>query len=135
MFLVALSTVHALMIRRSLFFENECNDGSATFARARMRRRQQARRIAAKDPTLARELRIGRPDRQPAYDDGGLIDVNHVPACVLSAIEGIGPELATAIVTARESIRRFDSREDLEATLGLDPYALDGASDLLVFLR
>ncbi len=134
MFLVALSTVQALMIRRSLFFENESDDRSVAIARARIRRRQQALRIVAKDPTLARELRIGRPDRSPAYDDGGLVDVNHVPVHVLCTIEGIGPELAAAIVDARESIRRFSSREDLEAALALDPYTLNGASDLLVFL-
>ena len=135
MFLVTLSTAHALVIRRSLFFENDTDDGLVAVARARMRRREQARRIAAKDPILARELKIGRPDQSSAYDDGGLVDVNHVPVGVLCAIEGIGPELATAIVDARRFIGRFNSREDLEATLGLDPYALDGTSDLLVFLR
>ena len=52
-------------------------------ARARMHRRQQARQLAQDNPVLARELAIGRPDVPHDYDDGGLVDVNHVPGDVL----------------------------------------------------
>ena len=76
---------------------------SIAVAQARLRRRLEARRIAAEDPSLARELRIGRPDQPRAYDDGGLIDVNHVSLDVLCAVEGIGPELASEIVETRDS--------------------------------
>jgi len=134
MVLVTSATLHALIIRRCVFSESRGDDTPIAVARARLRRRHEARRIAAADPMLARELRIGRPDQPRAYDDGGLIDVNHVPLGVLSAVEGIGPELASSIVDARELIRRFDSREDLESVLGLDPYSLDSSSDLLMFM-
>ena len=134
MVLMTLATLHALIIRRSVFSENGGDDTPIAAARARLRQRHEARRIAADDPTLARELRIGRPDQPRVYDDGGLIDVNHVPFGVLSVVEGIGPELASAIVDARELIRRFDSREDLEMVLGLDPYSLDSSSDVMMFM-
>jgi hypothetical protein len=43
---------------------------------------------------LAAELRIGRPDLPRHFDDGGLIDVNTVPAQVLSRLPGLRPEEA-----------------------------------------
>ena len=134
MVLVTLATVHTLIVRRSVFSENGRDDPAIVVARARLRRRQEARRIAAEDPALARELKIGRPDQSRAYDDGGLIDVNHVPVGVLCGVEGMSLELASAIVEARESIRRFDSRDELEVVLGLDPYSLESTPELLVFL-
>ncbi|WP_214371319.1 hypothetical protein [Pseudonocardia sp. H11422] len=42
-------------------------------------RREDARRLAASDPQMARELRIGRPDLPRSYDDGGLVDLNSAP--------------------------------------------------------
>ena len=62
-----------------------------TTARARMRRRQQARQLAQDSPVLARELAIGRPDVPHDYDDGGLVDVNHVPEDVLASSLGLTP--------------------------------------------
>ncbi len=135
MVLVTVATAHTLVVRRSVFSENGGVDPAIAAARARLRRRQEARRIAAEDPALARELKIGRPDQPRAYDDGGLIDVNHVPVGVLSGVEGISLELASTIVDARELLRRFDSRDDLEVALGLDPYSLESTPDLLVFLH
>ena len=38
---------------------------------------------------LAQELKIGRPDLPRDYDDGGLVDVNHVPAAILAARLGL----------------------------------------------
>jgi len=46
-----------------------------TTARTRMRRREQARELAASNPVLARELGVGRPDVPHDYDDGGTLDV------------------------------------------------------------
>jgi hypothetical protein len=40
---------------------------------------------------MAWELRIGRPDLPRVYDDGGLIDVNHVPPQVLATLPGCRP--------------------------------------------
>jgi hypothetical protein len=75
-------------------------------AAANMRRelRRQAREHAAEDPALARELRIGRPDLPRQYDDGGLIDVNHVPAPALTMLSGVTPEIAERIVSIRDHV-------------------------------
>ncbi|MDR7300851.1 helix-hairpin-helix domain-containing protein [Haloactinomyces albus] len=65
-------------------------------------RRDQARELAAEDPLMARELRIGRPDLARTYDDGGLVDLNSAPAAVIAHICELDPADADAIVTARE---------------------------------
>lgn len=44
-----------------------------TTARAGTRYRQRARELAAANPVIATELRIGRPDLPHDYDDGGLV--------------------------------------------------------------
>jgi DNA uptake protein ComE-like DNA-binding protein len=130
-----MSTAHALAIRRALFFGDAHEDDAVVAAKDRIRRREESRRIAVTDPRLARELRIGRPDQPSAYDDGGLVDVNHVPVECLSGMGVIGSELAHRIVEARDLVRGFDNRDDLEAVIGLDPRSLDEVSDLLIFCR
>jgi DNA uptake protein ComE-like DNA-binding protein len=64
-------------------------------------RRDEARKLAAQDPLLARELRIGRPDVAKDYDDGGLVDLNHAQAEVIAETCGIPVEVAAIIVRAR----------------------------------
>jgi hypothetical protein len=49
-------------------------------------RRNDARELAAADPLMARELRIGRPDLPRTYDDGGLVDLNSAPAPVIAQV-------------------------------------------------
>lgn len=65
-------------------------------------RRDEARKLAAQDPLLARELRIGQPDVAKDYDDGGLVDLNHAPAEVIARTCGIPVEVAAIIVDARD---------------------------------
>ena len=65
-------------------------------------RREEARRLWERDPTMGRELGIGRPDLRRGYDDGGLVDVNTAPAAVLVAVCGFPPEAADRLVAARE---------------------------------
>jgi hypothetical protein len=64
-------------------------------------RRDEARKLAANDPLLARELHIGRPDLTRTYDDGGLVDLNSAPAKVIAETCGIPTEVAATIVDAR----------------------------------
>jgi hypothetical protein len=66
-------------------------------------RREESRRIAATDRLLARELRIGRPDLPHAYDDGGLVDLNHAPAAAIASVCGLDPATARRIVEVREA--------------------------------
>lgn len=102
-------------------------------AEDRMNMRGKARKLAQKDPALARELRIGRPDLPREYDDGGLVDVNHVPAAVLVSHLKLTPEQAATVVSVRDKIDRFDGRADLESFAGLPPELVDEISDLMIF--
>ena len=92
-----------------------------------------ARRLVKKDPQLADELGIGRPDLRQDFDDGGLIDVNHAPQPYLLYLPGVDQHLAKRIVELRRSVGGFSSSEDLEVTLDLDPGTIDRAKDLMLF--
>ncbi len=83
--------------------------------------RQRARQQAAEDVMLARELRIGRPDLPRHYDDGGLVDLNHVPPGALLGLRGVTPQIAEHIVAVRDRVGAFTSAEELAATAGLHP--------------
>jgi DNA uptake protein ComE-like DNA-binding protein len=128
------STVHALAVRQSVFFLPTEED-AVVAAKDRIRRRDESRRIAATDPRLARELQIGRPDLPSDYDDGGLIDVNHVPEEYLRDAGGLDAALASRIMEARRQVGGFDSLHDLEMVVGLDPRSLDEVADRLLFCR
>jgi hypothetical protein len=99
----------------------------------RIKLRQKARRIVTKKPELATELGIGRPDLHRPFDDGGLIDVNHVPAPYLRHLPGVDKELAAQIADLRKSVGGFDNVGDLEVTLDIHPGTLDEAKDLMMF--
>jgi hypothetical protein len=99
----------------------------------RIRLREKARRIARRNPRLADELGIGRPDLGRHFDDGGLIDVNHVPETYLLHLPGVNHDLAARIVELRRSVGGFDAAGDLEVTLDLAPGTLDEAQDLMIF--
>jgi len=75
--------------------------------------RAQARWIAATDPVRARETGIGRPDLPHVFDDGGLIDVNHVPGYTLSRLPGLDSDTAHRIVLDRDQHGAFRRVEDL----------------------
>jgi hypothetical protein len=128
------SSVHALAVRRRVF-RAPVQDEAVTAAKDRIRRRDEARRLVARDPGLARELGIGRPDQPSDYDDGGLIDVNHVPGECLRLRGGLDAAVVRTIIATREKVGRFDGRHDLEILAGLDPDTLDEVADRLIFCR
>lgn len=99
------------------------------------KRRAEGRRIAETNPVLARDLRIGRPDLPRAFDDGGLVDVNHVSAAVLTQALGWTFEEAGKVVEARERSGGFQSVADLTVYAEIDPRRVDGVADLLVCCR
>lgn len=94
-----------------------------------------AQRIVEVDPALARDLRIGRPDLARVYDDGGLVDVNHVSADLLVSVLNWTPDEAADVVVTRESLGGFSSAAELIAYTALDPGRVDGVADLIVFCR
>lgn len=102
-------------------------------AQRRLADRRQALAIAAKRPSLALEIGIGRPDRQGAFD-AGLVDVNNAPVSALAQLPGVGEALATRIEDAREHLGGFVSLEDLGATLDLPGDLVEGLRDQVVFL-
>lgn len=128
-------TAHAFALRPRLTGGPACQEDAIAEAKWRMSLRDEARRIAASDPRLADELRIGRPDLDRSFDDGGLVDANRVPAKVLRQMPGIGAALAERIVQVRQQVGGFESVDDLSVTLALPPQALDHAADLLIFRK
>jgi hypothetical protein len=114
------------------------NANAQAIAAATMRRdlRRQAREQAAQDPLLARELRIGRPDLLPrAFDDGGLIDVNHVPPEVLSRLPGLTYEMVDRIMRFRTETGGFVSAEELVMHCDLPPSIVTEISEYALFVR
>jgi hypothetical protein len=77
-------------------------DPAVAQALAARERRHTARALLEKDPMLARDLNIGRPDRPRSYDDGGLVDLNSASAGLIIAVCGLMTEEAERLVSARE---------------------------------
>ncbi|MBO2446256.1 helix-hairpin-helix domain-containing protein [Actinomadura barringtoniae] len=129
---------HAFLIRRRVFDPDGLSgvDNDAVIERVRRQRllRDKARKLAAGDPGLARELRIGRPDLPRQYKDGGLIDVNHAPAEALTLLPGITPALAVKIERVRAETGGFVSAEEMSAVVGLPPALTSDVADYAVFL-
>lgn len=135
---------HALAIRRWTFdihkigsitrlVDRQADEHDAHSAREIAR--SNARKVVESDPDLARQLQIGRvdiPDR--AFPDGGLVDVNNVPAKPLADATGLSMRLARRIVESRPPSNGFVSTADISVTLDLSPYALDHVDDYLIFL-
>jgi hypothetical protein len=109
------------------------NKDAIAEAKDRIERRKDARRLAETDPALARDLHIGRPDVPRDYDDGGLVDVNHVPGAVLAAGLGLSPDEVTDVIAARDKLGRFTSADELCAYTDLSPDRVDELRDLMIF--
>jgi hypothetical protein len=76
---------------------------------------------------------IGRPDLPRAYDDGGLVDVNHVPAAILVSGLGLTEDEMRDVMAARRKIGRFGSADELCAYTQLSPGRVDEFRDLMIF--
>jgi hypothetical protein len=111
----------------------ERNQAAVAAARDRLERRKEARHLVATNPALARDLKIGRPDLPREYDDGGLVDVNHVPIGVFSSGLGLTPIEARDVLAARDKLGRFTSPDELCAYTRLTPDRVDELRDLMIF--
>jgi hypothetical protein len=109
------------------------NELAMDSARARVQRRSQARELAMANHVLARELGIGRPDVPHDYDDGGLVDVNHLPGDVLASCLGLTPQETAAVVAARDQLNGFTSPEELSVYAQLPPDRVDALRDWMLF--
>ncbi|MEV0667170.1 ComEA family DNA-binding protein [Actinomadura luteofluorescens] len=132
-------TGHAFAVRPSVFPRenpgNVLNEHAIEVAKYRRSLREQARALAAEDPALARELRIGRPDVPRTYDDGGLVDVNHVPREIIEALPGMTLEIADRIVRRRAETGGFVSVEEMAVDADVPPDVLPQLADFTIFLR
>ena len=130
---------HAFAVRRKVFdphgLSGVGNEAAIEEVRRQRALRRKARELAAEDPALAKELRIGRPDLPRRYNDGGLVDVNHAPAEALALLPGVTPEMAVRIERVREETGGFMSAEELAALAGLPPTLTAEVADYAVFIR
>ena len=106
---------------------------AAEVAEQRLRDREKAQRIARDNPSLAREMGIGRPDVTGAAD-GGLVDINNASVTALLKLPGVDGDVATEIVEAREKVHGFASLEDMGAALDLEGNLVEGLRNQVVFL-
>jgi DNA uptake protein ComE-like DNA-binding protein len=102
-------------------------------ALAQRARRSLAREVVHRDPALAAELGIGRPDLSRRFDDGGLVDINRVPSDVLAALPGFDTATAERVVAARERYGRLESVAELVVHADVPPDVVDRVSDRLIF--
>lgn len=144
--LVTVGTGHALAIRRKVFSprvpvqalgQHPVQDplmAAEKEARHRRELRARAADLASREPALALEMGIGRPDLARSYDDGGLVDLNHAPAPALTGIPGITPDLAARIVHVRTDTGGFISAEEVAAMADLPPALTPQIAEYGVFL-
>lgn len=144
MLMMLVPTTHALVIRKRLFAEQlaeerktlRTNQDTILHAQQRRGLRSQARAIAAGDPAMAQELRIGRPDvPERSYDDGGLLDLNHLPEDTLrSRLTTLTEEDVAGILQARHTLGTFTSVDELLARVRISPGAVAELREFAVFL-
>ncbi|NKZ02593.1 helix-hairpin-helix domain-containing protein [Actinomadura latina] len=132
-------TGHAFAVRTAVFPResprNRQNERAIEIAKYRRTLREEARALAAEDPALARELRIGRPDVPRTYDDGGLVDVNHAPREILEALPGMTPEMVDRVIDRRAEQGGFLSVEEMAVDADIPPDVLPEMADFTIFLR
>ena len=107
--------------------------GATENAQERLAERTQARELARRNPALAAEMGVGRPDLKGAVH-AGLIDVNNASLSALLKLPGVDDELATRIAEVRAQVDGFSSVEDLGTTLDLDGNLVEGLRERAVFL-
>jgi len=101
--------------------------------RIALRDRAHAREIATRDPSLALEMGIGRPDR-PGAANGGVVDLNNAAPSALTTLPGVDEVLATQIVETRSRVGGFSSLEDMGAVMDLDAPVVERLRERAVFL-
>jgi DNA uptake protein ComE-like DNA-binding protein len=142
--LAVVGTIHAFRVRDEVFGTSAAAhsevgtpaglDPAIANSLAARRRRVESAALSVKDPGLARDLRIGRPDLARQYDDGGLVDVNHVPEPFLVSHLGLTPEQARTVVDARNHLGGFQSVNELSGLAEVPVHTLDAIRDRIVIL-
>lgn len=110
------------------------NSAAIVGVQDRRQKRHEAREMLSRDPAMARDLRIGRPDLPRQYDDGGLVDVNSAPAEVMAQWLGLTAAQSATVVEARQHLGRFEHPDDLVNLAGLDAAVYDQVKDRVVLM-
>jgi DNA uptake protein ComE-like DNA-binding protein len=130
--LMIVASIHSLVLRTRVWSSDaparsgagdHAVDPAVAAVLAGRRRRDEARKIAATDPAMARELRIGRPDLPRSYDDGGLVDLAGAPPAAIAHLCGIGIEHAEEIARARAAGIAFSTVDDVLSVVDI-PFPL-----------
>jgi DNA-binding SARP family transcriptional activator len=128
--------VHGQLLRGRLHrLHTMSADPVIALAMHRRALRQQAIQVLSRDPRLARDLRIGRPDLPHQFDDGGLVDINAVPEPVLAALPGVTPHQARQIVQVRLQVGAFATVDDLILRGLLPKPVVNALRDTLIALQ
>lgn len=115
---VLVATLLLISLRREVYHPSVVvapptgNQGAMASIQEARRKRNEARKLATRDPMMARELGIGRPESKQGYDDGGLLELNFATAEQLSALCGLPRNLAEEVVASRTTLGRFVNVED-----------------------
>jgi len=126
---------HALAIRRTVALDLGFADSSAMLQASReVERRVYGRELLQKNPVLAKQVGVGRPDL-PNSDSYGLTDVNHASAASLATLPGMSEELAKRVAEFCGGGGSFVSVEDLGLFLDLAPAAVDAMREQAVFVK
>lgn len=134
---IGMSLVHLESVRRRVYERKPepMPDPAIRAALAARKRRAEARELAASDALLARELRIGRHDKQSRYDDGGLVDMNSAPAAVIADVCGLDKQSAQRIVDVRERIGTFSNVEEILVLADVPVSAWPRVTDRAILLE
>jgi DNA uptake protein ComE-like DNA-binding protein len=106
---------------------------SIAAARERRQQREASLAMARKEPELAQEVGLGRPDL-PGACDGGVVDVNSVPVTVLATLPYVDEVMAEQIVVLREQLGGFQSIEDLGLVADLPARTVEALRTRAIFL-
>ena len=127
--------VHALAIRRTVAIDLGIAESPAMLRAARdVERRAYGRELLQKNPALARQVGVGRPDL-PTSDSYGLIDVNHASSATLATLPGMSDELAGRVAGFCAEGGSFVSVEDLGLFLELPAAAVDATREQAIFIK
>lgn len=116
-----------------LSHQHPARDAHLRQARERLVNRERSLKLACDNPRLALEVGIGRPDIRGA-EHGDVVDINHVPVEVITALPGLDDGLARQIVDTRDRMSGFGSLEDLGMVLDLPGDLVEELRGRVVFL-
>ena len=101
---------------------------------ARRDLRAQYRQLAARDPSLAASMMVGRADASRDYDDGGLLDLNSLSAESLQRFGQVPADEARRIVEVRRQLGRFADLNEVTAYVPLSESTLSRLRETSVFV-